>query len=163
MTTETARTIMTKADLLCVLYALNDSGYWSEKDFSNWATKVLMRSTDPDSWLMDFVVVERSGKIEEIFHKALLDAQILLPQWAHDLSAGFVMMRYSKGELSEKQVRDLIADLTDPVPICEITIEEVADICLEDGRLLWLRDKASALLDQIEASLNLPPILTVVS
>lgn len=163
MITESAQTISTNADLLCVLYALHDSGYWSENDFSKWATKVFMRAEDPGSWLMDFVVVEHSGKIEQIFDKAFYDAQIPHLEWAYTLSAGFLLMRYSNGDLSEKQVRDLIADLTDAHPICGITIEEVVHMCLEDSRLLGLRDEASALLDQVEVNPVSLPILTAAS
>ena len=151
MATELIKTIQKRGDVLGVLFALSDSDYWSKSDFSTWATEVLMQSNEPSAWLLDLVIIETSGEIGELFDKAMLENQIALPEWTYTLVAGFVMARHAKGDLSDEQARDYLADLADPDPICGITIEDIAGIQLDDARLYRIRLEALNLLDLLKA------------
>ena len=163
MPTETIQNIQTRADTLGVLFALNDSGYWSEKDLSTWATEVLLQTSKPSVWLMDLVVIETSGKLDQFFGKALLDNQMVLPKWVDTLAAGFVMARHKNGDLSDEQAKNRLADLSDPDPICGITVEDVAGIHLDDARLLRVRREASSLMEQFNTNSISSSLLAAVS
>lgn len=163
MTRKTFRRIGTTADLLGVLFALAESEFWSDAKISEWATEVLMQSETPETWLMDLVIVESFSTFEDVVLGTLQREQITLPEWAHSLTAGFLVLHHHTGDLSDDQFRDLFASLSDPEPIFGISIEQVNDLSLNDDRLLNLRMGAEASLTELEIRPVLPSILAAVS
>ena len=143
--------ITNRTELLGALWSLSDSQFWNAAEFSNWVSDLLLETQTPATFLMDLVVVSHSNRLDSILQRALVDNQILLPDWADLLTAGLILLDWRNGVLTDHQTRFKLADLCDPGPLLGISIEQVEEASLCDPRLEQARLAASDIVKQLMA------------
>lgn len=149
MRTKIISKIQSNTDILHLLHAMSDSGYWVADDMSAWASEVLLQAERPSSWLMDLVIFPPQKNLDTVLRDAFLQNQVSLPEWIDELTAGFVMIRHENGSLTGEQTKDCLAALAGSNSFCGIEVADFAGIQLEDTRLQSVRQQAATLRDKI--------------
>lgn len=144
--------IRTRQELLSVLYSLGESQSWHADDFSEWATDLLLQVDDPSRWLMNLVSVCNRAELDEAIMSGFCECKVRRPDWAHDLTAGFLIARWKSGSLSEYELRCELGGIADGYMPWDFTIEETIDMNLAQPRFGKWCKLALSLLPQLRSN-----------
>ncbi|WP_170791099.1 hypothetical protein [Ruegeria lacuscaerulensis] len=143
--------IRSQEDLICAVYAAVKGHYWTVEDLSNWAADLLLQVEAPPEWLMDFVIVRGLGDLQSAFFKAYGALREMRLDDMEEFRVRFALLAYQEGALNEIDAKAVLADITDPWPVLEITVEDVDRLCLDEWTTEDVVGKARNLVGQISS------------
>ncbi|WP_170328786.1 hypothetical protein [Ruegeria arenilitoris] len=149
--------IRSQEDLICAVYAAVTGRYWTTEDLSDWAAELLLQVEAPPEWLMDFVIIKGLDDLENSFAKAYGALRDMRLDGLEEFQVRFALMAYQEGALSEANTKAVLADISDPGPVLEITVEDVGGLCLDE----WTTEDVIGGVRHLTGQINSKQIVSV--
>ncbi|MET0107190.1 MAG: hypothetical protein ABW072_18910 [Sedimenticola sp.] len=138
-------------NVIVILFAILDCKVWSTAQVTAWADRLISKLDSPRAWLLDLSIGNSVESCLETVHEAIRESGMLLPEDIGELMAGFILLRYDSGELSESQARSLLVDVVDAYETSSIDAETAGVLSLDSSVYMEFRRSAKQALEHMNS------------
>jgi len=133
-------------NFLSILFAIVDSKVWNISRVVAWADQLIAKLDSPKTWLLDLSISDSIDSCLEVIREAMRESGVSLPGDFGELMAGFILIRFDNGELSEETARSYLVDVVDAYGTNSIDAEAVATLSLNSSVYSAFRQNAEQVL-----------------